>query len=164
MEQIVKYGGKEERNGVAMELEPQWRQMMESKYSKFLMGKLIRYCPNMRPLLIPALAPHLTSLLFHADAVGPLSDFFDLWATSKERKLLVRGFYPKEVQIFDGLKIGKAKSAIDVDGDVKGLEGTLEYLGEEGKGRERVLDAIEKTITDVYVHSPPLGVLQLDSP
>jgi hypothetical protein len=32
--QIVKYGGKEERLGVAMELEPQWKTMMESKYSK----------------------------------------------------------------------------------------------------------------------------------
>ena len=32
--QIVKYGGKEERQGIAMELQPQWRAMMESKYSK----------------------------------------------------------------------------------------------------------------------------------
>jgi pumilio family protein 6 len=130
-----------------MELEPQWRQMMESKYSKFLMGKLIRYCPTMRPLLIPVLSTHLTSLLFHADAVQPLSDFFDLWASSKERKLLVRGFYPKEVQIFDGLKV-KGKG-VDVDGDVKGLEGALENMGDEGQGRQRVLDAVEKTIEDV---------------
>jgi pumilio family protein 6 len=89
----------------------------------------------------------LTALLFHADAVQPLSDFFDLWASSKERKLLVRGFYPKEVQIFDGLKL-KGKG-VDVDGEVKGLEGALEDMGDESKGRERVLDAVEKTITDV---------------
>jgi len=30
----VKHGGKEERNALAMELQPQWREMMESKYSK----------------------------------------------------------------------------------------------------------------------------------
>jgi pumilio family protein 6 len=132
-----------------MELQPQWRQMMESKYSKFLMGKLIRYCPSIRPLLIPTLSQHLTSLLFHADASQPLSDFFDLWASSKERKLLVRGFYPKEVQIFDGLKL-KGKG-VNVDGEVKGLEGDLEDMGDEGKGRERVLNEIEKTIADVYV-------------
>jgi hypothetical protein len=29
------------------------------------------------------------------------------------------------------------------------LEGALEAMGDEGKGRERVLDAVEKTITDV---------------
>lgn len=37
MQQIVKNGGKEERLGVAMELEPQWREMMESKYSKVIL-------------------------------------------------------------------------------------------------------------------------------
>jgi pumilio family protein 6 len=34
LQTIVKYGGKEERLGVALELKPQWRAMMESKYSK----------------------------------------------------------------------------------------------------------------------------------
>jgi len=140
---------------------------MESKYSKvsypfypltgkkeahnqFLMGKLIRYCPSIRPLLIPALAPHLTSLLFHADASQPLSDFFDLWATSKERRLLVRGFYPKEVQIFDGHGVGKkSKNAGATAGeDVKNLEGILGDMG-DATGRARVLEGVEKTVTDV---------------
>ena len=101
------------------------------------MAKLIRYVPSIRPLLIPALAPHLDSLLAHAHAVQPLSDFFDLWASAKEKRLLVRGFYPKEVAIFDG---GKGE---------EGLEGTLAAMGGEGKGRERVLEGVEKVILDV---------------
>ncbi|OXC69851.1 hypothetical protein AYX13_01618 [Cryptococcus neoformans] len=140
LQTIVKYGGKEERLGVAMELEPQWKAMMESKYSKFLMSKLIRYCPSIRPLLIPHLAPQLLNLLNHAHAVTPLSDLYELWASAKERRLLVRGFYPREVKIFDGAKQGV---------EVKGLEASLEDMG-EGKGRERVLDAIEKTVLDVF--------------
>lgn len=122
-----------------MELEPQWRAMMESKYSKFLMSKLIRYCPSIRPLLIPAISNHLTSLLFHAHAINPISDFYDLYASPKERRLLVRGFYPREVALFDGGKEG---------GDVAGLEGALEATGESG--RERVLDEVEKTVLDVF--------------
>lgn len=101
------------------------------------MAKLIRYVPALRPLLIPALTPHLSTLLSHAHAVQPLADFFDLWASAKERRLLVRGFYPREVAIFDGGK-----------GD-EGLEGTLAAMGGEGKGRERVLEGIEKTVLDV---------------
>jgi pumilio family protein 6 len=101
------------------------------------MAKLIRYCPNIRPLLIPALTPHLANLLSHAHAVGPLSDFFDLWASARERRLLVRGFYPREVVIF-----GDAKGE-------KGLEDVLEGMGSEGRGRERVLDGVEKTVLDV---------------
>ena len=100
------------------------------------MSKLIRYVPSLRPLLIDAIRPHLTTLLSHAHAVQPLSDFFDLWASAKERRLLVRGFYPREVALFDG---GKGE---------EGLEGTLEGFG-DGKGRERVLDGIEKTVLDV---------------
>ncbi|KAK4684513.1 pumilio homology domain family member 6, partial [Tremellales sp. Uapishka_1] len=141
LQTIIKYGGKEERLGVAMELQPQWRAMMESKYSKFLMSKLIRYLPQIRPLLIPHLTPHLLSLLSHTHALGPLSDFYDLYASSKERKLLVRGFYPREVVIFDGGKEGK---------DVKGLEGTLDDMGADGKGRERILEGIEKTVLQVF--------------
>ncbi|RSH91237.1 pumilio domain member 6 [Saitozyma podzolica] len=135
LQTIVKYGGKEERLGVAMELRPQWRAMMESKYSKFLMSKLVRYCPQIRPLLIKDLAPHLSKLLFHEHAVQPLSDFFDLYASAKERRLFVRGFYPREVLLFDGGK----------DGEAATLEETLEKMG-EGKGRDRVLDGVEKAV------------------
>ena len=105
------------------------------------MSKLIRYCPQIRPLLISALSPHLSSLLAHAHAVQPLSDLFDLYASSRERRLLVRGFYPREVMIFDGASAGL---------DTKGLEATLEAMG-EGKGKERILDGVEKVVLDVSV-------------
>lgn len=121
-----------------MELQPQWRAMMESKYSKFLMGKLIRYCPSIRPLLISAIAPHISQLIFHAHAIDPISDFYDLWANGAERRLLVRGFYPREVALFDG---GKEAT------DVPGLEGSLEQTAEAG--RVRVLEGVEKTVLDV---------------
>lgn len=121
-----------------MELQPQWREMMESKYSKFLMGKLIRYCPSIRPLLIPSIASRLPQLLYHAHAVEPISDFYDLWANGAERRMLVRGFYPREVALFDG---GKESA------DVVGLEGALEATSEAG--RARVLEGVEKTVLDV---------------
>lgn len=101
------------------------------------MGKLIRYCPSIRPLLISAIQPHLLTMLQHADAVKPLSDFYDLWATGKERRALVRGFYPREVKVFEGQ-----------DGD-KGLEEVLEGLGADGKGRERILEGVEKVVMQV---------------
>ncbi|EIW69578.1 hypothetical protein TREMEDRAFT_73909 [Tremella mesenterica DSM 1558] len=138
LQTIVKHGGKDERLGVAMELQPQWRAMMESKYSKFLIGKLIRFCPTIRPLLIQAISPDLLRLLSHAEAVQPLADLYDLYATGKERKLLIRGFYPKEVIIFD-----------DSKDEIKGLEEVLSTMG-EGTGKERVLDAVGKTVVDVF--------------
>jgi pumilio family protein 6 len=122
-----------------MELQPKWREMMESKYSKFLMGKLIRYCPSIRPLLVPVIAKNLGSLLSHADAVQPISDFYDLYASAKERRGLVRGFYPREVELFDGGKDGS---------DTAGLEGALEETSEAG--RARVLEGVEKVVVEIF--------------
>ncbi|RXK38341.1 hypothetical protein M231_04383 [Tremella mesenterica] len=104
----------------------------------FLIGKLIRFCPTIRPLLIQAISPDLLRLLSHAEAVQPLADLYDLYATGKERKLLIRGFYPKEVIIFD-----------DSKDEIKGLEEVLSTMG-EGTGKERVLDAVGKTVVDVF--------------
>lgn len=135
LQTIVKYGNKEQRTGVAMELEPEWRAMMESKYSKFLMSKLIRYCPSIRPLLVPVIAKNITSLLFHAHAIQPISDFYDLYASAKERRGLVRGFYPREVAIFDSA-------------DIQGLEQALESAPEAG--RTRILEGVEKSVLDIF--------------
>lgn len=109
------------------------------------MSKLIRYCPSIRGDLIADLTPALPSLLSHAEAVQPLSDFFDLYANARERKQLVRGFYPKEVRIFDG-EGGKS-------GELDMAE-TLEKMG-EGQQRARVLEGVEKNVTGPYV-SPRL--------
>ena len=131
-----------------MELKPQWRAMMESRYSKvsqtssvpfvidaqFLMAKLIRYCPSIREPLILAIQPHVTQILLHADAVKPLSDLYDLYSTARERNLLMQGFYPKEVGIFD-----KAAGS-------KRLEEILDGLG---SGQERVIEGIEKAVLNV---------------
>lgn len=100
------------------------------------MSKLIRYCPSIRPDLIADLTPALPQLLAHAEAVQPLSDFFDLYANSREKKQLVRGFYPKEVRIFDG-EGGKS-------GEMDMAE-TLEKMG-EGQQRARVLEGVEKNV------------------
>ncbi|KAL1411281.1 Pumilio y domain member 6 [Vanrija albida] len=151
LQTIVKYGGKEERLGVALELESQWRDMMESKYSKFLMSKLIRYCPTIRPKLIPHITKNITSLIFHAHAISPISDFYDLYASPKERRLLVRGFYPREVALFDGA--GK-----DAEKDVAGLEAALEATSESG--RERVIDGVEKTVLDIFNNTQKTALAQ----
>lgn len=104
--------------------------------TQFLMSKLIRYCPSIRSDLITDLTPALPSLLSHADAVQPLSDFFDLYATAREKRQLVRGFYPKEVRIFDGANGEKGEWDMGE---------TLEKMG-EGAQRSRVLEGVEKNV------------------
>jgi pumilio family protein 6 len=92
--------------------------------------------PSIRPAIIEAITPHLQPLIFHTFACSVIADFFELYATPKEKRLLVRGFYPREVQIFDGAK------------GEKGLEALLEETTEQ-KSRERILEQLEKTVIEM---------------
>ncbi|KAJ9109007.1 hypothetical protein QFC21_000333 [Naganishia friedmannii] len=152
LQTIVKYGGKEERDGVASELEGQYKTMMQSKYSKFLMSKLIRHRQVFQ------ITPDVPQLLFHSHACGPLADFFELYASPKEKRLLVRGFYPKEVLLFDGVGVGKEAAVNVVEKaqekgkeatEVKNLEKVLEGMT-EGKMRERVLEEMNEKVVHVF--------------
>ncbi|KAJ9125350.1 hypothetical protein QFC22_000310 [Naganishia vaughanmartiniae] len=158
LQTIVKYGGKEERDGVASELEGQYKTMMQSKYSKFLMSKLIRHSHTVRPKIIAEITPDVPQLLFHSHACGPLADFFELYASPKEKRLLVRGFYPKEVLLFDGVGVGKEAAVNVVEkaqekgkeaSEVKNLEKVLEGMT-EGKMRERVLEEMNEKVVHVF--------------
>ncbi|KAJ9128036.1 hypothetical protein QFC24_000327 [Naganishia onofrii] len=158
LQTIVKYGGKEERDGVAAELEGQYKTMMQSKYSKFLMSKLIRHSHTVRPKIIAEITPDVPQLLFHSHACGPLADFFELYASPKEKRLLVRGFYPKEVLLFDGVGVGKEAAVNVVEkaqekgkeaSEVKNLEKVLEGMT-EGKMRERVLEEMNEKVVHVF--------------
>lgn len=157
LQTIVKYGGKEERNGIAVELDGLYKQMLESKYSKFLMAKLIRHCPSVRLSMISQLSPHIPTLIAHSHAITPLADFYELHASSKERRLMVRAFYPKEVLLFDGLGIGgttpegkdEIKKNVEKGIEIKGLVKTLEGMG-EGAIRTRVLDLLMERISAIF--------------
>lgn len=112
---------------------------------------------TVRPKIIAEITPDVPQLLFHAHACGPLSDFFELYASPKEKRLLVRGFYPKEVLLFDGVGVGKEAAANVVEKaqekgkeatEVKSLEKVLAEMS-EGKMRERVLEEMSEKVNHV---------------
>lgn len=157
LQTIVKYGGKEERTGIATELDGMYKPMLESKYSKFLMAKLIRHCPSVRLSIVSQITPFIPNLISHSHAVTPLADFYELHASSKERKLMVRAFYPKEVLLFDGLGVGgtspenrdEIKRNVERGVEIKGLVETLKGMG-EGAVRSRVLEQIKERIAAIF--------------
>ncbi|KAJ2932970.1 hypothetical protein H1R20_g4120, partial [Candolleomyces eurysporus] len=48
IQMIVKYGGRKDSNEVASKLKSKFRELARNKYSKFLVTKLIRFCPTHR--------------------------------------------------------------------------------------------------------------------
>ena len=157
---IVKHGGQRERDQVAGELKGHFKELAQSKYSKvsitskqsppcsnfqfvpkFLVTKLIRFCPAHRVSILLEFQSHVLKLLLHREASSVLSDAFELYANAYERSILLRDFYGKEAALFSTTR----GTAQEIEASKKGLRGLLD--GVEGDRRKRLLAALEESLT-----------------
>ena len=135
--QLVRYGGQSERDEVAAELKGSYKELAQSKYSKFLVTKLVRYCPSHRTQILAEFQGHVIRLLLHREASRSISDAFELYANAAERNMLVRDFYGKEAALF-------ASSANEKS---TGITGVLE--GADDSRRKRILDALKDNLLNM---------------
>ncbi|KIJ64088.1 hypothetical protein HYDPIDRAFT_91143 [Hydnomerulius pinastri MD-312] len=149
---IVKYGGQKERDQVAGELKGHYKELAQSKYSKFLVTKLIRLCPTHRTSILLEFQSHVLRLLLHREASGVLADTFELYANAYERTILLRDFYGKETALFS------TSRGTDDEKELakKGLRGVL--AGVEGERRKRVLAALKENLTTIF-NNPDKGAI-----
>ncbi|KAJ7158057.1 armadillo-type protein [Mycena filopes] len=144
---VVKHGRQKERDAIATELKGKYKELAQSKYSKFLVTKLIRLCPTHRPSILMEFQGHVLRLLLHREASSVLADAFELYTNAYERTLLVRDFYGKETALFT------VTSGTDADKESarKGLAGVLE--GADPERRKRVLTAMKEALTSIFNNS-----------
>lgn len=159
---IVRYGGQRERDQVAGELKGHYKVLAQSKYSKvsvtiqgsssysnsestskFLVTKLIRFCPAHRVSILLEFQSHVRKLLLHREASTVLADAFELYANAYERSILLRDFYGKEAVLFTTSR----GTAQDIETAKKGLRGLLD--GVEGDRRKRLLAALKENLTSM---------------
>ncbi|TBU44642.1 ARM repeat-containing protein [Dichomitus squalens] len=148
----VKYGGQKERNEIAEELKGRYRDLAQSKYSKFLVTKLIRLCPSYRPIILRELQGSVLRLLLHREASGVLADAFELYANAYERSILLRDFYGKEASLFTVT----AGSEEEKERSKRGLRGLMEGL--EGDRQKRVLAALKDNLVTIF-NNPDKGAV-----
>ncbi|KAJ2932975.1 hypothetical protein H1R20_g4112, partial [Candolleomyces eurysporus] len=149
---IVKYGGQKERDEVASELKGKFRELAQNKYSKFLVTKLIRFCPTHRQFMLLEFQPQVLRLLLHREATSVLADAFELYANAYERSILLREFYGKEATLFT-LTTGSNEEKEKVK---KGLAGILEGVDVERK--RRVLSSLKENLTKIF-NNPDKGAI-----
>ncbi|KAJ7773430.1 armadillo-type protein [Mycena metata] len=144
---VVKHGRQKERDEIAAELKGKYKELAQSKYSKFLVTKLIRLCPTHRPSILMEFQGHVLRLLLHREASSVLADAFELYTNAYERTLLVRDFYGKETALFT------VTSGTDDDKERarKGLAGVLE--GADPDRRKRVLASMKEALTSIFNNS-----------
>ncbi|KAF9235950.1 armadillo-type protein [Melanogaster broomeanus] len=149
---IVKYGGQKERDQIAGELMGHYKELAQSKYSKFLVTKLLRLCPTHRASILLEFQSHVLRLLLHREASSVLADTFELYANAYERSILLRDFYGKETALFSTSRGTDGEKEIAK----KGLRGVLEGL--EGERRKRVLAALKENLTTIF-NNPDKGAI-----
>ncbi|KDQ55462.1 hypothetical protein JAAARDRAFT_71318 [Jaapia argillacea MUCL 33604] len=145
---VVKWGKQKERDEVAEELKGNFKTLAQSKYSKFLVTKLVRLCPNHRPSILLEFQGSVVRLLLHREASSVIADAYELYANAYERSILLRDFYGKEARLFS------VTSGSDVDREMakKGLKGVLEAaVGAESK--KRILGEVKEGLVNIYNNS-----------
>jgi len=97
----IKYGSQEQRKMIARELKGDYRTLAESRYAKFMIGKLLVHGDEeIRDLVIPEFYGHVRRMFKHPEAAWILDDVYRGAATPKQKAILLREWYGAEFAIF----------------------------------------------------------------
>ena len=107
----LKYANPDQKKMIAKELKGEYRGLSESKYAKFLIGKvLVHGDEEIRDMIVPELYGHVRRLIKHPEASWILDDIYRGAATPTQKALLLREWYGAEYAIFK-LSDGQSTSA-----------------------------------------------------
>lgn len=107
----IKYANPEQKRLIAKELKGTYRQLAESRYAKFLIGKLLIQGDNeIRDIIVPEFFGHVRRLIKHAEASWILDDIYRGVATRQQKAIILREWYGAEFSLFQKLATDQASS------------------------------------------------------
>ncbi|KAF2088788.1 ARM repeat-containing protein [Saccharata proteae CBS 121410] len=109
----LKYSNPEQRKSIARELKGSYKELAESKYAKFLVGKVIvEGDAEGRDMVISEFYGHVRRMINHPEASWILDDIYRGVATPKQKGLLLREWYGPEFAIFRTNNIEEATATL----------------------------------------------------
>ncbi|KAI1634333.1 armadillo-type protein [Biscogniauxia mediterranea] len=97
----IKYSTPERRKMIALELKGAYPVLAESKYAKFLIGKLlVEGDKEIRDLVVPEFYGKVRKLINHPEASWILDDIYRGAANKEQKAILLREWYGPEFSIF----------------------------------------------------------------
>jgi len=97
----LKYANAEQKRMIAKELQGTYRQLAESKYAKFLIGKLlVQGDEEIRDIIVPEFFGHVRRLIKHPEASWILDDVYRGVATKQQKAIILREWYGAEFALF----------------------------------------------------------------
>ncbi|KAI9203826.1 armadillo-type protein [Polychytrium aggregatum] len=100
VQSILKYGTLDDRNIVAAELKGYYAELSKSQYGRFIVSKILNYCPKYRNNVITELYGNVRKLIRHRDASHVLEEAYSQFANAQQRTALIEEFYGPEFSIF----------------------------------------------------------------
>ncbi|APA14761.1 hypothetical protein SS1G_06776 [Sclerotinia sclerotiorum 1980 UF-70] len=98
----VKYSNPEQKRLIAKELAGTYRQLAESRYAKFLIGKLlVQGDDEIRDLIVPEFYGHVRRLIKHPEAGWILDDIYRGVATKQQKAIILREWYGAEFAVME---------------------------------------------------------------
>jgi pumilio homology domain family member 6 len=131
----VRYANLDQRKAIAKELMGSYRQLAESRYAKFLIGKLlVRGDSEIRDLIVPEFFGYVRRLIKHPEASWILDDVYRGIATKKQKATILREWYGPEFAIFqnDGMD--------DISGDL------ADVLAKDARKRAPIMRSLHELI------------------
>lgn len=112
----LKYANLDQRKMIAKELKGEYRGLAESKYAKFLVGKLLVHGDaEIRDLIVPEFYGYVRRMMKHPEGSWILDDIYRGMATPHQKAILLREWYGAEFAIF------KTSGEDTVSSDLKAL-------------------------------------------
>ena len=97
----LKYANLEQRKMIARELKAHYKDLAESRYAKFLIGKiLVHGDEEIRDMVVPELYTHVRRLIKHPEAAWILDDIYRGIATPAQKSSLLCEWYGAEFALF----------------------------------------------------------------
>lgn len=132
----IKYANLDQKRMIARELQGTYRQLAESRYAKFLIGKLLVQGDNeIRDIIIPEFFGHVRHLIKHPEASWILDDVYRGVASRQQRATILREWYGAEFALF--------KKEGDVTSDLK------EILAEDPSKRAPIMRSLQEIINQL---------------
>ena len=98
----LKYGNLEQRKHIAQELKGEFKTLAESRYGKFLVGKLMVHGDSeIRDMIIPEFYGNVKRLIRHPEASWIVDDIYRTLATKEQKATMLREWYGPEFVVFE---------------------------------------------------------------
>ncbi|KXT16334.1 hypothetical protein AC579_3770 [Pseudocercospora musae] len=150
----IKYARSDQLKGIVRELKGDVRDLVESRYGKFLVAKMVVQGDREdKDLIVPQFYGHIKRLINHPEASWIVDDIYRQVATPQQKAMMLREWYGTEYALE-----GKQKSGKSVD---KSVTSTLKTILDENPEKRKPILSYLKTMINNLIQKKMTGFTML---